>query len=404
MKNRSLIIFWLLFFVVCIISYFSLQELHTNDIWNNLGISKTQVDPVVSLILNFFGIAFILGCSLITGIFIWKTIFRLSFTGAPLLKFFMEVLQSWITLSGFEGSLIVYAEIFSVLVRGTLFPIYFDVSDIINISWMNIIFVSLFYAIIGFQALRKRLELKRFIPRVTFDTGQVATMTIIGVLILVPFGLLEFIVNPKSFTVSALFALIMLILMYFYYVISSVGILEVGWWFSKRIEREREMAQQELNASIFFLQVSTITIPLLLIFNLFPFPFYLLTANASLWVVFLVLSPMISFSVLMFYHFVERITPELFDNVESGMENLKYQFEKVFAVRGTMFNYPQPVDILADKERTKAITGRWQKVTLKMACGNCFHVFETKAFKDGSKVKPVPCPFCGSMGTTPVWE
>jgi hypothetical protein len=178
----------------------------------------------------------------------------------------------------------------------------------------------------------------------------------------------------------------------------------VVWSLGQRIEKEQELAQQEFNTSIFFLQTSTILIPLLLILNLFPFPFYLLITNIGLWVVFLVMSPVVSFSTMIFYHFVNKLTPELFENLEANIDYMKDQFETVLALRGTVFNYPQPVDILEGEEKTKIISGRWQKVTLKMACGHCYHVFETRAFRDGSKVKPVPCPFCGSMGTTPVWE
>lgn len=404
MKILRLALFWVIFCVLCIISYFSLQELHSANVWGTIGVSQAQIDPFVTFALNIIEMAFIMGCSLVTGILIWKGTFRLGLKEDPLIKFSLEMLQSWITLSGFEGSLILYAEIFSVLVRGDLIPIYFDISDIINISWVNLILVSLFYVIIGFQALRKKLGLEKFVFRIAFDTGQVAAMTILGILILVPFGLIQFVLNPENYTISVLSALMISIVMYFYYVISTIGILEVAWSISKRIEREQELAKQEFNTIIFFLQTSAILIPLLLILNLFPFPLYFLTVSTTLWVVYFVMSLVISFSALIFYHFVKKMTPGLFENFESSMEYLKYQFEKGFAVRGTMFNYPQPVGILSGGEKTKRITGRWQKVTLKMACGHCYHVFETQAFRDGSKVKPVLCPFCGSMGTTPVWE
>jgi hypothetical protein len=321
-------------------------------------------------------------------------IFSFTFSEDPRIKFPVEMLQAWITLSGFEISLIFYVEISTVLIRGDFLPIYFDINDIINISWINLILVSLFYAFIGFQALRKSLRLERFIQRVGFAIGQVTALTIIGLLILVPFGLSELImlINPD------------IILIYFYYIISIMATIEVARSLGRRIEQEQELAQEELNATIFFLQISTILVPLLLLLNLFPTPFFFLIINTGLWVVFLVSCTAISFSVMIFYHFGKRLSPELFENVESSMDYIKYQFEALFALRGSMFNYPQPVDILEGGKKTKIISGRWEKVTLKMACGHCYYVFQTQAFKDGSKVKPVPCPFCGSMGTTPVWE
>ncbi|UCG00960.1 MAG: hypothetical protein JSW11_15250 [Candidatus Heimdallarchaeota archaeon] len=392
MKLRRLALFWLIFCFLCIIIYFSIQGLQSEDIW--VGFSPAQRDLIVSYALSFIEMAFIVGCSLITGHLIWRGIFWFSYTGAPQIKFVLEMFQSWIVVSGFEGSLLFYAEFFSVLVKGNFIPIYFEIYDIINISWINLILVSLFYAFIGFQAYRKKLGLNKFLQRVAFDIGQVTALTVIGVLSLIPYGfsVLISLINPD------------IIIIYFYYVISVVGIIEVVWSLNQWIEKERERVEQELNATIFFLQTSTIIVPLILIFNLFPFPVYLLITNIGLWIVLLVLSPTVSFSIMIVYHFFNKLAPELFENLEASMDYIKDQFEMVFALRGTVFNYPQPVDILEGGEKTKIISGLWEKVTLKMACGQCFYVFQTQTFKDGSKVKPVPCPFCGSIGTTPVWE
>lgn len=394
MKIRNLVITWIIFCVACILCHFSLQELHSANLWDNIGLSQAQMDPFVSNVLILIEFTFIFGCSLFSGILLWKGIFKFTFSGDPRIKFPIEMLQAWITLSGFEIFLIVYAEISSILIRGDLLPLYFDITDIINISWINLILVSLFYAFIGFQALRKNLKLERFIRRIVFDIGQVTTLTIIGLLIQVPFGLsgLIMLINPDT------------IIIYFYYIISIIGTIEIAWSFGQRIEREKELAQEELNATIFFLQILTILIPLLLLMHLLPSPLFFLITDTGLWIVFLFTCPAVSFSVMLFYHFGKKLSPELFENFESSMDYIKYKFDALFALRGSVFNYPQPADILEGGEKTKMISGRWEKVTLKMACGHCFYVFQTQAFKDGSKVKPVPCPFCGSMGTTPVWE
>ena len=395
MKVRKLVIIWIIFCVTCIFCHFSLQELHSANLWSNIGTTQAQMDPYISRALSLIEITFILGCSLFTGVLLWKGIFSFRFSEDSRFKFPLEILQSWITLSGFEVSLIIYAEISSVLIRGNVFSLYFDIYDTINISWINLILVSLFYAFIGIQALRKNLKLERFFRRVAFDLGQVTAMTVIGILVLVPFGLpvlIMLIINP------------VIIFTYFYYSISIIGTIEVTWSFGRRIEREKELAQEEINPKIFFLQTLTVIIQLFLILNLLPFPFFLLFSNLGLWIVFVVAIPLVSFSVILFYHFGKKLSPDLFKNFEASIDNLKYQFEKVFASRGSMFNYPQPVNILEEGKKTKIISGRWEKVTLKMACGHCYYVFQTQAFKDGSKVKPVPCPFCGSTGTTPVWE
>lgn len=395
MKIRKLLIIWIIFCIACIICHFSLQELHSANLWGNIGLSQAQMDSFVSGNLILIELAFILGCSVFTGILLWKGIFSFTFSKNPWLKFPIEMLQAWITLSGFEISLILYAGISTFLVRGDLISInWIELNDIINISWINLILVSLFYALIGSQALRKKLRLERFIQRVGLDIGQVTALSIIGSLIQVPFGL------------STLIMLINLntIIIYFYYIISIIATIEVAWSLGRRIEQEQELAQEEVNATIFFLQILASLIPLFLILNLLPSPLFFLITNPALWITFLVTCPVISFSVMIFYHFGKKLSPELFENFESSMDYIKYQFEALFALRGSIFNYPQPVDILERGEKTKIISGRWEKVTLKMACGNCYYVFQTQVLKDGSKVKPVPCPFCGSMGTTPVWE
>ncbi|MFX0204909.1 MAG: hypothetical protein ACFFDT_02910 [Candidatus Hodarchaeota archaeon] len=394
MKIRNSVITWIIFCVACILCHFSLQELHSANLWDNIGLSQAQMDPFVSNVLILIEFTFILGCSVFSGILLWKGIFSFTFSGDPWIKFPIEMLQAWITLSGFEIFLIIYAEISSILIRGDLFPLYFDITDIINISWINLILVSLFYAFIGFQALRKNLKLERFIRRVVFDIGQVTTLTTIGLLIQVPFGLsgLLMLINPDT------------IIIYFYYIISIIGTIEITWLFGQRIEQEKELAQEELNATIFSLQILVILIPLLLFLNLLPSPLFFLITDTGLWIVLLFTCPAVSFSVMILYHLGKKVSPELFEDFESSMDYIKYQFDALFALRGSVFNYPQPVDILEGGEKTKMVSGRWEKVTLKMACGHCYYVFQTRAFKDGSKVKPVPCPFCGSMGTTPVWE
>ncbi|MFW9902706.1 MAG: hypothetical protein ACFFFH_00120 [Candidatus Thorarchaeota archaeon] len=396
MKIRNLVIFWIIFCIACILCHFSLQELHFGNLWDSIGLSQARMDSFVSIALILIELTFILGCSVFTGIFLWKGIFSFTFSGDHWFKFPIEMLQAWITLSGFEISIIIYAEISSVLIKGDLFPIYSNINDIISINWINLILVSLFYAFIGFQALRKNLKLERFILRVAFDIGQVTALTIIGLLILIPFGLSALIMLLHTDT----------IMIYFYYIISFIGTIEIPWSLGRRIGREQELSQEELNSRIFFLQGFTILISLFLIFNLFPIPFFIIIMmNGLPGLIFLfVVCPVVSFSIIILYHFVKKLSPELVENFESSIDQIKFKFEALLALRGSMFNYPRPVGILDGGEKMKMISGRWEKVTLKMACGNCYYVFQTQVFKDGSKVKPVPCPFCGSMGTTPIWE
>lgn len=383
--------------------------LHFINFWDNIGISPApdQIEPFSSLGLLFFEIIFVIGWSVTTGVFIWKMTSRFFSSTQPQIRFFQEVAHSWITLSGFEGSLIIFDEIFSVFVKGYLYPVRINIptpinfpifpsslQPIFNVSWINIILVSLFYTFIGFQALRKNLALENFLRRVVFDIIQVTAMVIMGLLGLLPFISTE----------DIIFLLIPSFGNYYAVLIFCLISIEYVWWTGGNIEKIKEQFQQDFNIRIFLLQTSLLFIPFVTIITFFPSPFYLLVMDPSLWVALLLISAIISVIGLILYRLVKIMAPDLFENFEQRYEYLKYHFDLAFALRGTMFNYPPPVDILSGKTLTKTIESKWQKVTLKIACGHCYHVFTTQTLKNGSKVKPVPCPFCGSMATTPIWE
>lgn len=72
------------------------------------------------------------------------------------------------------------------------------------------------------------------------------------------------------------------------------------------------------------------------------------------------------------------------------------------ASRGTVFHYPRPLSVDDIGEPTDY---SMKKVTLKFACGRCFHVFTVQTIaKITSQTRSCPCPFYGSLATTPVWE
>jgi len=392
-----LFVYWVVFCVISVIIYIFLQMLHSVNFWESIGVSPApdHIEPFSSLGMLLFEIIIVFGWSIITCVFFWKIISRLFSSTQPLVRFFQEVIISWICFSGFECSIILYDEIFSVLAKGYFYPVPINVPIIINVSWVNIILVSLFYTVVGFQALRKNLTLKNFLRRVIFDIIQVLVMSFEGLLAFMPF-----------FSTRDLALLIIPSIASYYtvFVLCLIVSLEYVWWAVVATERVRERSKQDFNNQIFLLQSSLFFIPLVIVITFFPFPFYLLVMDIGLWVVLLTICAIISVVGLFLYRLFKTMTPNVFENIEQRYKNLKYHFDLAFALRGTMFNYPPPVDILSRKELTKTIESKWQKVTLKIACGHCYHVFTIRTFKNGSKVKPVPCPFCGSMATTPVWE
>ncbi|MFX0170886.1 MAG: hypothetical protein ACFE9L_03100 [Candidatus Hodarchaeota archaeon] len=401
MRKRSIFIYWLCFCVILTIGYILLQEPLSVNFWENIGVilppDLIELFSLLGLILYQFSI--VGGLSLITGIFAWLLISKLYSPTLSFLKLFFEICQAWICLSVFEGSLILYNSIFSFLVRGEVYTFVFNHQIVLNISWINLMLVSLFYTFIGFQALRKRLQIKIFFKRVAFDIGQVIAMLFEAILLFLPFGLLDFITSPQNF--GSFFSLI---LNFCYYTILAVLVIEYVWWVGQRIEKEIELSQTDFNTTIFLFQFSIILVPLMCCISFIPYPFFLLIMAPVNWLLILLICIFVSFFGVLFHRVIKLLTPDLYENVEHRMQLIKYYYDFLLASRGTMFNYPQPVDILTGDTLTEVIQGRWEKVTLKMACGNCYHVFIAKTSKDGTKVKPIPCPFCKSMVTTPVWE
>lgn len=387
--------------MIIILGYFFLQVLHSGNFWESIGISPSpdQMEPFSSLGMTFFQVTLVGGWSLITGIVVWQIISKVFSPSHQFVKLFFEICQAWISLSVFEASLILYYGLFSFLVKGEVLLFTFDFQLILNISWTNLVLVFLFYTVIGFQALRKTLKIEMFLKRVAYDVGQALVMSFEGVLLFLPYGLLDFVLVPENIgNMSSL------ILNFGYNAILVILIIEFAWWMRRRIEKERERSQKDYSHQILLLQISLLLLPLMCLIMLFPYPFYLNLIAPELWfLLFLIIIIGSPVGVYLLY-LLKILTPGLYENVEQRMQYMKYYFEFLLASRGTMFNYPEPIDILSEGTLTGVISGRWEKVTLKMACGHCYHVFEAETSKDGSKVKPIPCPFCRSMATTPVWE
>jgi hypothetical protein len=393
----------MIFCVIIIFGYIFLQVLHSGNFWESIGISPPpdQMEPFSSLGMIFFQVILVGGWSLVTGIIVWQIISRIFSPSHPLIRLFFEICQAWISLSVFEVSLIIYNDLLSSIVTGFVYvyPLVIDYQLILNIGWINLVLICLFYTVIGLQALRKRLEMERFLGRVAYDVGQALIMSFEGVFLFLPFGLLDFVLIPENFR-----NLLLLILAFGYYTVFVILLIEYSWWIGRRIEREKEQSQTDLNSQILLLRISLILLPLMCLISLFPFPFFLILMAPWLWFLLFLAIIFLSIIGVLLHGLLKILTPGLYENVEQRMQYMKYYFEFLLASRGTMFNYPQPIDILSEGTLTRVISGRWEKVTLKMACGHCYHVFETETSKDGSKVKPIPCPFCRSMATTPVWE
>jgi hypothetical protein len=401
LKKRSLFYSWLFFCAIIIIGYVFSQVLYSTNFWGSIGVSPYQLEFITWAGMFLFRWSLIGGWSLITGILVWHLLSRFFSPTPPLLLLFFEIFQAWLSLSVFEVSWILYDRLYIIFVEGETYlfiPYLSLLPTLFTTGWINLLLVCLFYTVIGFQALRKRLAIEKFLSRVLFDFGQALAMFFEGLLLFFPIVWPDFL-EPVNFLNLILFSLFL-----GYYTILVIFFIEYTWWAGRRIEREKERSGEDFTSRILFLQISSFFFPQLGLISFVPYPFFLFLVSPGLWFLFFLIILFSSFVGILLRHLVKLKTPRVYENVEDGMQYIKYQFDFLFASRGTMFNYPQPIDILGEDALTEVITGRREKVTLKMACGHCYHVFKATTFKDGSKVTPIPCPFCRSMSTTPVWE
>ena len=114
-----------------------------------------------------------------------------------------------------------------------------------------------------------------------------------------------------------------------------------------------------------------------------------------------------SFCIVIFIYLSTKIgiSTSLIERLDHGTRNIRFAIDTFMASKGTVFNYPAPTNIIGDDGSPgESISSKMGKVKLKIACGRCFHVFIVETVSQSSKIRTFPCPFCGSMATTPVWE
>ena len=401
MRMRRIIIYWSIFSLALTIGYFFLQMLHSINFWENLGISPApdHIEPFSTIGMLFFTACLVLGWSLILSSLLWKSIIRLFSPSQPVVRLIYELLLSWVSLSFFEIISFTNFTIFSVLVTRSENPFPITSQILLEVAWINLILVCIFYTVIGLQAYRKNLKITRFVYKLAYDFIQIIIITFEGSLLLLPFGLFEYLIDLNNYPV-----LLASLLLYFYNVILVLFVFEFAIWMDEKVKREVEDTGKKTSFRIFILDTTMIMIPLILIPTFIGVPFYLPLQSASVWV--FLIEFMIIFSIFtsIVYNFVKIITPKLSKDNISRYKIWKYKFELLIATRGTMFDYPTPIDIFIGGELIDKIEHRWEKVSLKIACGQCYHVFVAEAYKKGTNLKPIPCAFCGSLATTPVWE
>ncbi|UCE12174.1 MAG: hypothetical protein JSV04_08195, partial [Candidatus Heimdallarchaeota archaeon] len=270
---------------------------------------------------------------------------------------------------------------------------------IVDVVWIDFMLVSLLYTFIGFQAIRKIWRYDSLIRRFAIDYIQIMLISAeLLLLIAVPTDWQVFTETFPNF-----------VLYYIYLFLVIVLVVEAFWWFDQLVNVRRETSGRSYSAEIVLIQVMGMFLPLLLLLCTLPFPLYLIFINFfSFLIIILVLLITTVFSVLLYDLLaIVGISTRVTQKINEGMQPFRFKISMAMASRGAIFNFPPPTDILgANGPSGEPIEHRRTKVKLKIACGQCYHVFNVVTTKTGPRgTFPVfPCPLCGSVATTPVWE
>ncbi len=394
MKAWTIFKLWLLVCAIAFGSYILLESL-----LEFVGVSEQYSSDISSIGLNFFELTTVVGSSLFFATLFWIIISKILEIDLEqkIIKLLLEALQLWLVILAFVVFLVINESIFSIIVKGYPFSITERPNDIIDVLWVDLMIVFLFYTVIGFQAIRKTWQYDNFIRRFIIDYGQILLISLEFALLLLPSGWLT---QVNENTITFLFY-------YLYWSLCLSFMIEYFWWFNQQIKIRRDETGKDYSPEIFMVQILGLFAHLILFFALIPTPFYLFLTNSLIfWFILVVVLILESFGVLIYDLLaMVGVSERVAQVIENSTQPFRHKINAVMASRGAVFNYPPPTGILNGRERGGTpIDSRQRKVTLKIACGQCYHVFIVKTVKKGSKIPSFPCPICGSLATTPVWE
>ncbi len=394
MKAWTIFKLWLLVCAIAFGSYILLESL-----LEIVGVSEQFSTDISSIGLNFFELTTVVGSSLFFATLFWILMSKILEIDVEqkIIKLLLEALQMWLVILAFVIFLVVNESIFSIIVKGYPFSITVRPNDIIDVLWVDLMIVFLFYTIIGFQAIRKTWQYDSFIRRFIIDYSQILIISIELALLLLPSGWLT---QVNESTIIFLFY-------YLYWSLCLSFAIESFWWFNQRIETRREESGKEYSFEIFIMQINGLFIPLSLFPVTIPTPFYLILTNPLVFVFSLAVIFVLVILVVLIYDLLAMVgvSERVIQALDNSTQPFRHKINAVMASRGAVFNYPPPTDILTGGKRGGTpIDSRQRKVTLKIACGRCYHVFKVETVTKGSKIPNFPCPICGSLATTPVWE
>ena len=265
---------------------------------------------------------------------------------------------------------------------------------IVKFAWIDFVLIGIFYTVLGFNAFRKIRQYESMIKRISLDIIQGIIILIELFLLLIPIGITPIILSDNAF-----------LLLYWLFI--GAIFIESLWLVNHQIEVEKKKSGQEYNLSILMTLFVGVFLSLSFLITTFPQPFLLFFSNPIAFLCILFFIFVSSICIVVFSYLLEKagISTSLTGLIDNRTQNFRYKISTYMASKGTIFNYPSPINIIGDDvSPAEPISGIMRKVKLRIACGRCFHVFTVETEVISSKIRTFPCPFCGSMATTPVWE
>lgn len=374
------------------------------------GLESIQ-DVLSDIGFSIFEICTVVGISLLLTFLFWKLLSRIGIKdpNKKIFKLITDIAVLWIILFVFEGLILLTEYFFAILIKGYPLPTSLNsinysgynvtineiIDAIVKFSWIDMVLVIIFYTILGFGAFRKARQYKGLIPRISLDFIQGALILIEFFILLIPFGV---------FLTDLLNNLFLLL----YWLFVGIIFVESLWMVNFQIEVEKQKSGKDHNLTMFMILLVGLYLSISFLLTALPQPFYLFFTNTLAYIFVLGLTFICLFCFVIIAYFLVLISiPNIIieGRISNGAHNVRFKISSFLASKGTIFNYPSPINIIGDKDSSGApIVSRLSKVTLKMACGRCYHVFTIQTESKGSKSRSFPCPFCGAMTTTPVWE
>ncbi len=406
--------FWIVIWVIAVGFFIGSEIIIVSNIMeivepylSSYGVSSFSpiFQDISVLSFSLFEFSSIFGLSLLSTSIPWHFLSRFQDkinSTHGIIRSLIEVFKEYLCLSILEIFVLIFDVTF-ILIFGNHVFLWDSINisygntffGVIRVAWMNLMLITLFQTFIAFQAYRAKDPIEKIVDKIVIDYLEGFTVSIVLLLVFLPF---------YGFSLSIDFGFIALLLYWLFIGVVTINILIN---FEKKIELYRESSEHDYTLSIFFISLQGVFVPFAILISGLPTPLYfMITLGFGGFILLHGIFLIFSFVITSIYYILGSLG---FNTFVSGkfdpvIDHFKYEIALVMANRGTIFEYPTPVNPYEDIGFGEPIPYHEGAITLKIACGQCYHVFKVKTAVKSDETKSFPCPFCGSNATTPVWE